>query len=243
MTPPTVDHPARAEALERELEGLGPFIAARILPHGTTPGSGWEAMSVLVDPGRVAARVEAVGAAMTATAPAGITISRRVAASVAHLGLIARILAPVMALRALGTPADPDLDTLWWRNELDGPPPLAITTANVPPNLDDDPSCTAVPRAVVVVTGAFVTHAGMSPRVAWGNVASSANSVMRVIATARPDLAAAATAAADEVLTDPRLEGGALHSGPGFRRRSCCLIYQAASTRDAICGDCVLTTC
>jgi hypothetical protein len=42
------------------------------------------------------------------------------------------------------------------------------------------------------------------------------------------------------VLADHRVDGGNLHSGPGFRRRSCCLIYQAAGARVAVCGDCVL---
>ena len=34
--------------------------------------------------------------------------------------------------------------------------------------------------------------------------------------------------------------GGNLSSAPGFRRRSCCLIYQATGARVAVCGDCVL---
>ena len=76
---------------------------------------------------------------------------------------------------------------------------------------------------------------------AQGNVASAANSAARLVATARPDRADAAHAAADQILADPRVEDGRLRSGPSFRRRSCCLIYRIAGTTAAACGDCVLT--
>jgi hypothetical protein len=36
---------------------------------------------------------------------------------------------------------------------------------------------------------------------------------------------------ADAILTDQRIDDGALRVGPGFRRRSCCLIYRLAGTR------------
>jgi ferric iron reductase protein FhuF len=76
--------------------------------------------------------------------------------------------------------------------------------------------------------------------VLWGNIGSAANSAARLISTARSDLTIAAHTAADGILTDPRIDGGALRAGPLFRRRSCCLIYRIANTRTATCGDCIL---
>ena len=61
------------------------------------------------------------------------------------------------------------------------------------------------------------------------------------IAAQRPDLAPAAWAAARELAGHPRLSGERVPPGPGFRRSSCCLIYQLApGPARAICGDCVL---
>lgn len=38
------------------------------------------------------------------------------------------------------------------------------------------------------------------------------------------------------------LAGTWTSTAPGFRRRSCCLIYRAAPAATAVCGDCILNT-
>jgi FhuF 2Fe-2S C-terminal domain len=196
----------------------------------------WQLMTALIaDTEVLTARVERVRSALAHRAgcqPDDVEI--RVAASVAHLGLIARLLAPAIGAITLGhTPVSLSLDDLWWQNELGGPYPLSVTRG----------PATEVPGpgpAVEAVTAATAQRYGVSPHVLWGNVGSAANSAARLICTARPDLTITAHAAADAILTDPRIDGGALRAGPLFRRRSCCLIYRIANDRTATCGDCIL---
>ena len=45
---------------------------------------------------------------------------------------------------------------------------------------------------------------------------------------------------ADPDGTLDRVTGGVLRAGPGFRRRSCCLIYRVFGRPQGLCGDCVL---
>lgn len=178
-------------------------------------------MRELIDaPEVLAARVDRVRAALNA--------DRRVGASVAHLGLVARIVAPLIGATALGQPRDWSLADLAWQDELGGPYPLSVAVQPVGGD-----------SAVATITGAF-SGFGVGRKVLWGNVGSAANSAAKLIAQARPDLAEAAWAAADEILADPRVDGGVLRAGPRFRRNSCCLIYQLADDRSAYCGDCVL---
>jgi hypothetical protein len=140
-----------------------------------------------------------------------------VAASVTHLGLIARLLAPAVGAITLGpTPISLSLDDLWWQNDVGGPYPLSVTA------------------------GPATQAPAVGPAVLWGNIGSAANSAARLIAAARPDLTGTAHAAADSILTNPRIEDGAVRAGPHFRRRSCCLIYRIANDRTATCGDCIL---
>lgn len=157
-------------------------------------------------------------------------IDPRVAASVAHLGLVARIVAPMIGMSALGHPPNWTLADLAWRDELGGPYPLSLRSETG-----------AGPPAVEALTDAF-QRLGVSPKVLWGNVGSAANSAAEQIRRARPELSGPARAAVDRILLDPRIDGGVLRSGPGFRRRSCCLIYRLAGDRSASCGDCVLVT-
>jgi hypothetical protein len=161
-------------------------------------------------------------------------IAARVAASVTHLGLVARLLAPAIAALALGDArVSLALEDLWWQDHLGGPYPLSIT----PTPATDTPT---LGPAVEVITGAIAQRYRVGEHVLWGNVASAANSAAWLISTPRPDLTRSARAAADAILADVRVEGGRLRAGPDFRRRSCCLIYRIAGDRTAICGDCIL---
>jgi ferric iron reductase protein FhuF len=94
---------------------------------------------------------------------------------------------------------------------------------------------------VAPLTGAAGALVPVSPRVLWGNVASAISSAAGQIAAQRPGLAEAAWAAAREFAGHPQLSQERAVPGPGFRRSSCCLIYQlTAGPARAICGDCVL---
>jgi len=222
--------------LSGDLSALGPFFAVETHVRGELKPPPWQPMTALMGgSGALPARIDAVRTALAQRAgrqPADVEI--RVAASVAHLGLIARLLAPAVGVITLGyTPAPLSLDDLWWQNELGGPYPLSITQGSTI-------QAPGAGLAVEAITAAIAERYAVSRRVLWGNVGSAANSAAQLIAATRPDLARAARAVADALLADPRIEGGALRAGPVFRRRSCCLIYRLAQDRAAVCGDCVL---
>jgi hypothetical protein len=218
-----------------ELAALGPFFEVRNHHRGELPSPPWQSFSTLTDDDEALRR--RVGSVRAALAMAGgrqiDDVEPRVAASVAQLGLVARILAPVLAVRTLGLGAvDAHPGALWWEDRLGGPFPLSVCIGDG----DGD----VIGPAVVLLTARISKLFDVSPQVVWGNVGSAANSAAAMIAKARPDLASVAAASADAVLTDPRIDGGTLRSGPGYRRRSCCLIYRLADDRSAACGDCVL---
>jgi hypothetical protein len=217
------------ERLADDLAGFGPFFVVAVHDSVVDP---WQSMGLLVeDPALLAARVDRVRAALAASGgrdPEQVDL--KVAASIAHLGLVARVLAPTIGARALGWSAAWSLDDLAWQDQLGGPYPLSVASDLTPGE-----------AAVDAVTEAFGRF-DVSRKVLWGNVGSAANSAAQQISRAYPELSPGARAAADEILVDPRIDGGALQSGPAFRRRSCCLIYQLAGDRSACCGDCVLLT-
>lgn len=205
------------------LAEFGPFFA--VVRQQDSLAAPWRPMAELVDdPDVLATRVQKVRSALTGNGEPEI----RVAASVAHLGLVARLIAPMIGTAVLGEPVSWSLADLAWQDQLGGPFPLAVSAAA-------DPG----PPAVEAITEAFGPF-GVSPKVLWGNVGSAANSAAQQISRARPDLAVPAREAADAMLADPRVDGGVLRSGPAFRRSSCCLIYRLAGDRAACCGDCVL---
>jgi FhuF 2Fe-2S C-terminal domain len=210
---------------------LGGFFTAQTHSDGESPEGKWRSLRELTeDPAPLDARVEYVHATLRAARP---DAPKRVAASVVHLGVVARILAPALAIEAAGWGAvSPTGTDLWWQDDLGGVYPLSLTTTSVESDLLDG--------AVSELTDLIGSRYGVPSRALWGNIASAANSAAHQFATARPDLTEPARAVAEAVLADHRVDGGNLHSGPGFRRRSCCLIYQATGARVAVCGDCVL---
>lgn len=210
---------------------MGGFFTARTHSGGESPEGKWRSLRELAeDPGPLDARVEYVHATLRA---ARSDVPKRVAASVVQLGVVARILAPALAIEASGWGAVSLTGTdLWWQDDLGGVYPLSLRMTSVKSDLLDG--------AVSELTDLICSRYGVPSRALWGNIASAANSAAHQLATARPDLTEPARAVADAVLADHRVDGGNLHSGPDFRRRSCCLIYQATGARVAVCGDCVL---
>jgi hypothetical protein len=199
---------------------------------------------LMTDPGVLAGRIDRVRNALAQRAPhQPVDIDIRVAASVTHLGLVARLLAPALGLSALGV-ARPSLslESCWWRDELGGPYPLSVAP--------DPATAAALPcgemtvdgSAVEAITVVMLQRFPVSPRVLWGNVGSAINSAAQMISAARPDLGRSARRAADALLRDPRIDDGTLTVGPGYRRRSCCLIYRISYGRNEFCGDCVLSS-
>ncbi|MGH3796103.1 MAG: (2Fe-2S)-binding protein [Pseudonocardiaceae bacterium] len=237
-----------------QLAELGPFFAIDTHTSGSAPHRPWRPMIELVeDPSVLMARVLAVRAALGAAgggAPEEVEL--RVAASVTQLSLVARLVSPVLGVTVIsGGVLDIDLRRTGWQPVLGGAFPLSLPVdavleagrhgggpehlaALVGQRLLDGPV-----RALVEATRSL----SVSPQVLWGNVASAVHGAATMIATARPAWSDQAHRIASLLLDQPPLRDTYSAEPDGaFRRRSCCLIYRAASkAAHAICGDCVLT--
>jgi FhuF 2Fe-2S C-terminal domain len=200
------------------LEEFGPFFATAL--HAAPPPAPWRALTELAGSGELASRVRQVRDSTGA--------DLRVAASVTQLGLVARLLSPVLAA-AVRHRVLLDLGSGYWQ------PPLTSTFAlslPVPrPDVSDRALAELVTSGPVAELTATTGRIGaVSPRVLAGNLASAVNGAALQLGPAAAPLAAAMLAAIPG-------EDGA--PGPAFRRRSCCLRYRVHGA--GYCGDCVLS--
>jgi hypothetical protein len=223
------------------LADLGPFFAVHTHVVGAAPTAPWRRMSELVDNrDMLRDRVFAIRGYLAAGGgqpPDAVPL--RVAASVTQLGMTARLVSPAIGAALLtGRVPDMALSGVWWQPEPGGTFPLSVPEPGDPP-ADLVTDVLDGPIALLVeATRRF----SVSERILWGNVASSVNGAATMIATTRPDLARQADELVAALLDRPPLRHTATRADGRFRRRSCCLIYQAAPgpTRGAVCGDCVL---
>ncbi|HTZ43177.1 MAG TPA: (2Fe-2S)-binding protein [Jatrophihabitans sp.] len=198
----------------RILAELGPFFEVTL--HADRPAAPWQPLAGLADSPALAGRLAEVRTRLG--------VDARVAASVAQLGLVARLVAPVLALAARGGGVL-DLAAGCWRPPLDGTVALSLPAAR-----SREPLATALTAGPIADLSAACGRLGrLSPRVLAGNLASAVNG-------AALQLGPRAYPAAAELLAAVSGEDGA--PGPGFARRSCCLLYRAAG--GGCCGDCVL---
>ncbi|MFF8789809.1 (2Fe-2S)-binding protein [Streptomyces sp. NPDC015125] len=266
MTEPTA-------AWQEQIAALGPFFAFETHPAASELTSPWRTLSEVAqeESGVLRERVTAVRASLAARSgrPAE-AVELRVAASVAHLGLVARVISPVLGLAALHglSSRPPTLDDLRWHSGLGGAFALSLPGETVASVATDHSDSGALPRVradadaetnadadadadavETMLDGPIreLAHAtasfSVSPRILWGNVASAVNGAAAGMASAAPALARPARTAALLFLSRPQLQDAHTldaHNGR-FRRRSCCLIYRAApGASGALCGDCVL---
>lgn len=234
-----------------QLAAFGPYFAAESHePDAGPPHAPWRAMGELVDgaDGVLAGRVEAVRGYLGAVGGGSAeSVELRVAASVMHLGLVARVLSPLFGLAVLGRelPASEPvgLRDLRWQ------PMLGSNFALSIPGLDDarptrvageDPG-----ESIALLAGELceiMRPFGVSTRVLWGNVASALTGARIALGAAEPRLTLRAQVELARVLEWGQLVGTSRTTPDGrFQRRSCCLIYRAApDRRGPLCGDCVL---
>ncbi|RJQ78856.1 ferric iron reductase [Pseudonocardiaceae bacterium YIM PH 21723] len=172
---------------------------------------------------------------------------RRVAASILHLGLAARLWSPLLGAAALsedGTPALVRLPAEQMRWAM--PPGSGMAL-----RLDDarawQPADTAAAVLTEVLDGhlapfeqALAQHVTLASGLLRGNAASALVGSLRVLSTAQVPNLVAAEELAMELLAQPALrETGAFALRPlRFRRTSCCLYYRVPG--GGLCGDCVL---
>lgn len=205
-----------------DLDRLGEFFAV----ERAVTGDGWQPLAVLG--GYLETRVVATHLALQSRSAA--EVEPRVAASIASLGLFARLLSPTIGALLLDVDAPADLH---WREQPTGTLPLAAGTWSTP-DLD------AALSAVVAPLAARLRAAhSVSSTVLAGNAASAVFGALRMATLARPDLADRALDVGARALTHPYLEGTG-DPGPPFRRRSCCLFYRIPG--GGTCGDCVFSS-
>ncbi|MCX5384151.1 (2Fe-2S)-binding protein [Streptomyces sp. NBC_00083] len=227
-------------AVIKEITALGPFFSLGTHPAGAAPAEPWVAMAGPLIEARVAAVREWLAAAGGQPLDA---VEVRVAASVTHLGLAARLLSPALAAYVLhGRVLAFGLADVHWQPVLGGPVPLSLPTSAVRPGSSEPEGFEALLDGPLAELGAAMRPFALSPHIARGNLASALNGATTMISAARPDLASRSRAALRLLLDGPALRDSAT-TGPNgaFRRRSCCLIYRSApGHRGALCGDCVL---
>jgi hypothetical protein len=237
------DEVAAPAAVSEELAALGPFFAVDSHAAGVSLPP-WQPMVELVDGSSVLAeRVQAVRAFLAAgTGQETAAVDLRVAASVVHLGLVARVVSPLLALAVLhqrcGRVRAADL---WWQPTLGSLFPLSVRE----PALDSGVGFgDGVLGGVVAEFSAAATGFGVNEHILRGNAASALAGAARTLTAARPDLRADIHTLMTDLLAGTHLaDAGRFEPDAGFRRRSCCLIYRAAPDhKGALCGDCVLAS-
>ncbi|MCT4353458.1 (2Fe-2S)-binding protein [Streptomyces sp. Je 1-79] len=218
-----------------ESGSVGGFFALRT----TAPETGGAAHVPLArlyagETGPLAARVDRVGARLGAP-------ERRVAASIAHLGLAARLWSIALGPAALfGRFPDLDPAELSWDGALTSPDDLWWAgTATRPATVDDLREAVQTAH-LVPLHEAFRRDGRISPRLLWGNAGSALAGALRELtrwarARGRPEVAARAGELVSGLFAHPDLVGTV--RGPALRRTSCCLYYRCPS--GGLCGDCV----
>ena len=226
-----------------DLAALGPYFAVDVHRAAVPPQPPWQPLRELIgSPDALAARIGEVRDRLAAAAgrpPASVEF--RVAASIAQLGLCARLLSPALGAAAAGRALSVEVAQARWVPALGGPFRLSLAEEAVAAGPGTAATAALLAGPVTQIVRAVEAMA-VSPRVLWGNVASAVNGAATMIAAARPDLAGGAAEAAAALLGHPDLagtyQGRPLH---GFRRRNCCLIYRLSPAAPTYCGDCILT--
>ena len=241
--------PAAAARLLADLAALGPYFTVDVHRPGSPLRPPWQPLGDLTgSPDALAGRIGEVRERLAAAAgcPAA-AVEFRVAASIAQLGLCARLLSPALGAAAAGWALRVDTAGARWVPALGGPFPLSLPDTAAGPSAgasegEGTAECLRLLAGPVARIVRVVASMAVSPRVLWGNVASAVNGAATMIAAARPELTGSAAGCAAAMLSYPALartyQGRPL---TGFRRRNCCLIYRLSPAAPAYCGDCVLS--
>ncbi|MFJ7118101.1 (2Fe-2S)-binding protein [Streptomyces albogriseolus] len=176
-------------------------------------------------------RVRRVAAALRTREP-------RVAASVAHQGLAARLWSVALGCAALYG-AVPDLSPGALRWDPEGSAPDDLWLAGVRPLPGDAASLAGIVLHghLEPLSAALRARHRVAPALLRGNAASALVAAAREITRhARPDAAARAVRLSRDLLAHPALAGAGTLTATVFRRRSCCLYYRVPG--GGVCGDC-----
>lgn len=228
--------PAELEAALDDVSALGPFFAASANPAEEVDPSWRPLRQLYSDPAGMLARYRQVASALD-------TDNDRVVASIAHQGLVARVVSPLIGVASVHRIVPKwSSDSVHWRFAAVGSWPLWIT-GDASSHADRGTLVSAVldhtvPHLLGLESVVRAT-ASVSARTLRGNAASAVVAAGRLAAKSRPNSASVASEVVGALLgSDPLTGAGVLGTGWAFRRRSCCLYYRIAG--GGLCGDCVL---
>ncbi|MFF8275797.1 (2Fe-2S)-binding protein [Streptomyces lateritius] len=217
-----------------ESASVGGFFALRAGPPGGGGSHRPLARLYAGETGPLTARVDTVAARLR-------TPERRVAASIAHLGLAARLWSTALGPAALyGRFPRLDPAELYWDGALTSPDDLWWTGSTSLPGTVDQLRATVVDGHLVPLSRAFRQDGRISPRLLRGNAGSALAGALRELtrwshARDRPEVAVRAAGLVSGLLAHPDLAGTV--RGPALRRATCCLYYRCPA--GGLCGDCV----
>ncbi|MFE3138786.1 (2Fe-2S)-binding protein [Streptomyces scopuliridis] len=226
--------PADLGPVLARVAAVGGFFALRT----GTPAAGHVPLARVYagDTAPLTARVDKVAARLRAP-------ERRIGASVAQLGLAARLWSIALGGAVLAD-AVPDLDPrgLHWDPELTSPDDLLLTGQRALPGTAEAVRAVVQYGHLVPLAEALRRDGRISPRLLWGNAGSALAGAVRELtvwgeANGRPEVTERAGALAVELFAHPDLRTTGAAVAGSFRRRSCCLYYRCPS--GGLCGDCV----
>ncbi|GHD87999.1 hypothetical protein GCM10010508_22270 [Streptomyces naganishii JCM 4654] len=186
----------------------------------------------------LATRVRRVAAGIRAPEP-------RIAASVAHQALAARLWSVALACAAL-TGEVPDLDPRLLRWDPAGSAPDDLWLAEVRPLPGDADTLVrlVLDRHLEPLAAALRGRYRLAPGLLRGNAASALAGAARQLdrwagENGHPEAGERARRLTARLLVHPGLAGTGTLTGTAFRRRSCCLYYRVPG--GGVCGDCCFT--
>ncbi|MFI5806251.1 (2Fe-2S)-binding protein [Streptomyces sp. NPDC051561] len=226
-----------------DFEELGTVNGFFALRAGESPGaSGHVPLSRVYagEQGPLAFRIDKVAARLKAP-------ERRVAASIAHLGMVARLWSVALGSAALyGEVPDLAPEGLSWDPDGSSPDDLLLAPGGRTLPASAESLRESVQEGhLVPLAEAFQRDGSISAQLLWGNAGSAlaaAVTQLRLWARdmERPEVGKRAAVIAHGLFSHPDLNStGALKAG-AFRRNSCCLYYRCPA--GGLCGDCVFDT-
>jgi ferric iron reductase protein FhuF len=180
------------------------------------------------------------------------TRERRVAASILHLGIAARLWSPYLGTAVVhDTLLDWTADTLHFKPAPSGPLPLRLLFPAARPATDTTTPDMAT--SVYIAMEPLLTALNdlvratvkIAPGLLWGNTASALGGAVHTLTRQRPAHSSKAVALGATLLGHGRLRGLGHFTEPApgrpfFTRTTCCLYYRIPGA--GTCGDCALLT-
>ncbi|WP_371495353.1 (2Fe-2S)-binding protein [Kitasatospora sp. NBC_00374] len=229
-----------ASEVLRLVGAVGPYFRVDACDPADGPPEGFRPLRELFAPGpdtALARRIRHAAGQLR-------TEEVRVAASVVHLGLAARLWSVALGVASFGGSADLHPDRAHVRLPPGGPLDLWLPLPGVEAVTGDPVDALhrgAVEGVLVPLGEAVRSIAPVADRLLWGNAASALVGALRVL-TPHQGTDTARWLVAGLLARAPLTGAGAVAPGgpPPFRRTTCCLYYRVPG--GGLCGDCVLDT-